>query len=156
MQRRRVYRASGQQTHPHFGQRNFLRLAGRCSQRFGNLSMPRPDQISVEWSVNFSMNFKTKFIIFLHFSPPNHNPSSNLPWHSQIHPVSQGHQRSTNKAAEMHRALQGVRVQKDTVIVRFCRDFQKLCDFFRDSPHQYDYHWHAEFTHVICCVIPTG
>ncbi|XGW22615.1 hypothetical protein V3C99_005103 [Haemonchus contortus] len=22
------------------------------------------------------------------------------------------------------------------------------------SPH-YDYHWHAEFTHVICCVIPT-
>ena len=58
MQRRRVHRASGQKTHPHFCQRNFLRLAGRCSQRFGNLSMPRPDQISVEWSVNFPLFFQ--------------------------------------------------------------------------------------------------
>ncbi|KAK6020355.1 hypothetical protein OSTOST_13991 [Ostertagia ostertagi] len=23
------------------------------------------------------------------------------------------------------------------------------------SSPRYDYHWHAEFTHVICCVIPT-
>ncbi|VDN36536.1 unnamed protein product [Cylicostephanus goldi] len=33
----------------------------------------------------------------------------------------------------------------------FFRSDQQICVAYP----RYDYHWHAEFTHVICCVIPT-
>ncbi|PAV75328.1 hypothetical protein WR25_08909 [Diploscapter pachys] len=36
-----------------------------------------------------------------------------------------------------------------------CKECESRKTQSSDSPHQYDYHWHAEFTHVICCVIPT-
>lgn len=169
MQRRRVHRASGQKTHPHFCQRNFLRLAGRCSQRFGNLSMPRPDQIPVEWSVNFPLFFTNlpplfhvfrwilkRNLSFFTFQPSE--PQSVIQF-----TVAQSnslcltrtpaiHKQSCRSASSPARSASPERHSHRKI---FALVF-KIMRFFRDSPHQYDYHWHAEFTHVICCVIPTG